>query len=337
MTAPARPLEISIGISPREPLRQWGQRVAQLEAEGVSRLWLIDSQLALKDVHAGLTLAALATSRLHLGPGVTNPLTRHPTVTAAAMAALSELSEGRAVLGLGAGDSAVFGLGWRPARVATVEAALRFFGPVLRGEAGEWEGRSYRLPALAAPVPVFLAASRPRMCRLAGELADGVILMGPAQPDQVAAQVGWVQEGLTAAGRPRQAVQVLLVTTLSAQPDLADALADVRSWAATEARLLADLPQLPPSLLPFAAEIQAARATYDYAQHLSVHAGHQDTVSDALTATLAVAGTPEACARRLRILGATGIDGFIFPLLGGGRHERLQTLRDQVLPLVGAG
>jgi len=333
VTASARSLEISIGISPREPLRQWGERVAQFETEGVDRLWLIDSQLALKDVHAGLALAALATRRLHLGPGVTNPLTRHPTVTAAAMAALSELSEGRAVLGLGAGDSAVFGLGWRPAKVAAVEAALRFFGPVLRGEAGLWEGRSYQLPALAAPVPVFLAASRPRMCRLAGELADGVILMGPAQPDQVAAQVGWVQEGLTAAGRPRQAVQVLLMTTLSAQADAAAALADVRSWAATEARLLADLPQLPPSLLPFADEIQAARATYDYTQHLSVHAGHQGSVSDALTATLAVTGTPEVCAQRLRTLGATGIDGFIFPLLGGGRLERLRTLRDQVLPL----
>lgn len=327
-------LEISIGISPRETLRGFGELAHQLEQEGVGRLWLIDSQLAMKDVYSGLTMAALSTTRLQMGPGVTNPLTRHPTVTASAMAALSELAPGRAALGLGAGDSAVFGLGWHPAKVAVVEEALLFFRAVLNDEEGQWDGRPYRLPDLQAKVPIFLAASRPRMCRLAGQVADGAILMGPAQPDMVAAQVGWVMEGLAASGRPRDAVRLLLVATTSAHQEPSNALNDVRSWASAQARLLANLPELPQSLGAFRDEIERARAAYDYSEHLSVHASHRASVSDALTTTLAIAGTPETCALRLGELAATGIDGFIFPLLGGGRLERLVSLRDSVLPLI---
>src|SRR5213595_3527080 len=139
-------LAVSVGISPRQPLARWADLAAELEAEGVDRLWLIDSQLAMKDVYAGLLLAAQRTSRMLLGTGVTNPLTRHPTVTAGAVAAVAEVSGGRAALGLGAGDSAVHGVGWQPARVAQVEAAIQFFRAVLAGGEGEWEGRPYRLP-----------------------------------------------------------------------------------------------------------------------------------------------------------------------------------------------
>ncbi|HEY4025204.1 MAG TPA: LLM class flavin-dependent oxidoreductase [Candidatus Dormibacteraeota bacterium] len=326
------PLAVSIGISPRQSLASWADLAGELEAEGVDELWLIDSQLAMKDVYAGLLLAAQRTSRMLLATGVTNPLTRHPTVTAGAIAAVAELSGGRAALGLGAGDSAVYGVGWRPARVDQVEAALRFFLAVLRGDEGRWEGRGYRLPHSPGRVPVWLAASQRRMCTLAGRLADGVILMGPASEAHVRRQVAWVAGGLHEAGRRREEIQVRLVTTTSAREDRAAALDDVRSWATTEARLIAGFTELPAGLEPFRAEIERARDEYDYGEHLSTHAGHRHAVSDGLTEALAVAGTPEECARRLVGLLRTGIDGCIFPLLGGGRRERLRVLRDEVLP-----
>jgi 5,10-methylenetetrahydromethanopterin reductase len=321
-----------VGISPRQPLTAFARFARELEENGAGRLWLIDSQLAMKDVYIGLALAALNTKKIRLGTGVTNPLTRHPTVTANAVAAVSELSDGRAVLGLGAGDSAVYGLGWKPARVKEVEAALRFFRSVLDGSEGEWEGRSYRLPHVAAAAPVYLAASQERMCRLGGRLADGVILMGPADPGFVRQQVEWVETGIREAGRQRKDVDVSLVVTLSAQVDRAQALDDVRSWASTEARLIADFAHFPAGLRPYEAEIRRAKETYDYSQHLSTHAEHRSSVSDDLTAALAVAGTPDECGRRLAGLMAAGVDGCIFPLLGGGRIERLRVIRDEVLP-----
>jgi 5,10-methylenetetrahydromethanopterin reductase len=328
-------LAVSIGISPRQSLAGWADLAGELEAEGVGELWLIDSQLAMKDVYAGLLLAAQRTERMLLGTGVTNPLTRHPTVTASAIAAVAEVSGGRAALGVGAGDSAVYGVGWRPARVAQVEAALRFFRTVLRGDEGEWEGRTYRLPQAPggqAPVPVWLAASQSRMCALAGRLADGVILMGPASEAHVRQQVGWVGDGLREAGRDRGDITIRLVATTAAADDRAAALDAVRSWASTEARLIAGFAELPAGLEPFREEIERARAEYDYAEHLSTRAGHRLAVSDGLAAALAVAGTPDECGRRVAALLRTGIDGCIFPLLGGGRRERLRVLRDQVLP-----
>jgi 5,10-methylenetetrahydromethanopterin reductase len=318
-------LAVSLGVSPRQPLTAFAEQVAELESEGVDRVWLIDSQLAMKDVYIGLALAALHTKRAWLGTGVTNALTRHPTVTAGSIAAISELSGGRAALGVGAGDSAVYGIGARPSRVDEVEAALRFWRAVLKGGEGEWEGRSYRLPHLAAAVPIYLAVSQPRMCALAGRLADGAIVMGPSTPAFVQRQVGWIREGMEQAGRRRSEVDICLMTTVSESVD------DVRSWASTEARLIADFKELPAGLEPFAGEIRAAKEEYDFSRHLSVHAGHSGAVSDELARALAVAGSPEECAERLRELLAQGADGFIFPLPGGGRLERLRFLQRDVL------
>jgi 5,10-methylenetetrahydromethanopterin reductase len=323
---PVVELAVSVGISPRQPLTAFAEQAAELEAAGVARTWLIDSQLAMKDVYVGLALAALHTGAMQLGTGVTNPLTRHPTVTASSIAAISELSGGRALLGVGAGDSAVYGIGARPAKVAAMEEALRFWRAVLSGGEGEWEGRTYRLPHLAAPVPIYLAVSQPRMCALAGRLADGAIVMGPSTPGFVRRQLGWIADGLKEAGRKRDALDVCLMTTLAEKVD------DVRSWASTEARLIADFAELPEGLEPFREEIDRAKQDYDFTEHLSVHAGHQGAVSDGLARALAVAGSAEECAARLRELKALGADGFIFPLPGGGRLERLAFIRDRVLP-----
>jgi alkanesulfonate monooxygenase SsuD/methylene tetrahydromethanopterin reductase-like flavin-dependent oxidoreductase (luciferase family) len=169
------------------------------------------------------------------------------------------------------------------------------------------------------------------MCGLGGRIADGVILMGPAEVEFVRRQMEWIEAGLREAGRSRDQVEVCLVTTTSAREDPLQALDDVRSWASTEARLLADHAELPPALDRFRDEIERARAGYDYSQHLSTQAGHRHAVSDELTRTLAVAGTADECGRRIAGLLGTGIDGCIFPLMGGHRLERLRVLRDQVM------
>ncbi|HEY3773826.1 MAG TPA: LLM class flavin-dependent oxidoreductase [Solirubrobacteraceae bacterium] len=330
-------ISISIGISPRESLRDWMRFCGEAEQDGVSEMWLIDSQLAMKDVYAGLALAALGTERMTLGTGVTNLHTRHPTVTANAIAAISELSGGRAALGLGAGDSAVYGLGRKPSKVAEVREALRFFAEALNGRTGTWEGREYELAQSAPATPVHLAVSQPRMCRLAGELADGAIVMGPAQPDLLARQLGWIEEGLARGGRDRSQITVGFITTLSMSDDPERALRDVRSWASAQARLQADAVDLPASLEPFAEELARAKADYDYGEHLSTRAGHQGTVSDELVRTLAVAGSPEECRTRVRGLLDTGVDTLIFPLMGTGRLERLSSIREHILPAIEKG
>ncbi len=323
--------DVSAGISPRQSLESWSEFVAALEAEGVRRMWVIDSQLAMKDAYAGLTVAAMSTKRIGLGTGVTNAVTRHPTVTANAIAAIGEISHGRAFLGLGAGDSALYGVGLKPQKVAEVEEAVNFFRAVLAGRQGELGGRLYRLPHVAATVPIYLAVSQERMCDLAGRLADGAIVMGPAQPDMVRRQVGWIENGLKTANRSRANFEVAFVATMSAAGTVAAALEEVRSWASTQSRLLAHFKELPDSLRPFNDEIRHSAESYDYAEHLSTMARHSAAISDDLTRALAIVGTPDECAERLRALRATGIDAFILPLAGRDRVDRWRKIRSQVL------
>lgn len=295
--------DVSAGISPRQSFESWAEFVAGLEAEGVRRIWVIDSQLAMKDVYAGLVVAALKTKKIGLGTGVTNAVTRHPTVTANAIAAVADISHGRAILGLGAGDSALYGIGLKPQKVAEVEEAIGFF-------------RSH----IDSGIPIHLAVSQQRMCELAGRLADGAIVMGPAQPDMVRRQVEWIK-----AGRPRGDFDIAFIAPTSTE------IEDVRSWASTQARLLTHYRELPESLDRFRDEISRSAETYDYSEHLSTSADHSAAVSDDLVRALAVVGSPGQCAARLRELKSTGIDTFIFPLAGRGRIERWRKLRDQVL------
>ncbi|HEV2140321.1 MAG TPA: LLM class flavin-dependent oxidoreductase, partial [Candidatus Dormibacteraeota bacterium] len=293
--------DVSVGISPRQSFDSWAAFVAELERDGVRRIWVIDSQLAMKDVYAGLVVAALNTTRVGLGTGVTNALTRHPTVTVNAMAAVAEISHGRAILGLGAGDSALYGIGLQPQKVAEVETAIDFF----RGH-------------MDAGIPIHLAVSQQRMCELAGRRADGAIVMGPAQPDLVRRQVEWVRSG-------GGDCEIAFMATMSESVD------GVRSWASTQARLLSHFKELPPSLAQFRPEIERSAEAYDYSEHLSTSASHSTAASDDLTRALAIVGSADECAARLRDLRAAGVDSFIFPLAGRGRAARWRQIRDGVL------
>src|SRR5258706_385813 len=163
------------------------------------------------------------------------------------------------------------------------------------------------------------------MCDLAGRLADGAIVMGPAQPDMVRRQVGWIENGLKTANRSRGDFEVALVATMSAASTPAAALDEVRSWASTQSRLLAHFKELPASLQAFNDEIRHSADSYDYAEHLSTSARHSAAISDDLIRALAIVGTPDECAERLRALRATGIDAFNLPFggrQGGDRGEK---------------
>src|SRR5207245_3861010 len=74
--------DVSVGISPRQSFDSWAPFVAGREAEGVRRVWVVDSQLAMKDGYAGLVVVALKTTRIRLGTGGPNALTTRPAGTA---------------------------------------------------------------------------------------------------------------------------------------------------------------------------------------------------------------------------------------------------------------
>jgi 5,10-methylenetetrahydromethanopterin reductase len=319
-------LGLSLGLSPREPEARFVALAREAERLGVDALWVIDSQLAMKDAYVALALAAYETERIGIGPGVTNLVTRHETVVANGMASLATLAPGRVTVGLGAGDSAVFPIGHRPMTIRELQAGLPRLRSLLAG--GEIDGDAGPLRLAFAPdppPPVFLAASQPRMLRLAGAVADGVIVMGPADPAVVADQMAEVDAGARSAGRDPGDVFRDLWVTVSVGPD---AVEDVKSWASAQARWLTRWKRVPPSLERFRDEMEAAAAGYDFGDHLSLRAGHAATISDEFARALAVAGGRDECERRLRSLAQAGPGRITLTLLSGGREARLAELAD---------
>ena len=75
------------------------------ESLGFDRCWVYDEGLGTRELWITLTAVGLATDRMAVGPGITNPYTRHVGITAAAAATLDELTGGRVFVGFGVGGS----------------------------------------------------------------------------------------------------------------------------------------------------------------------------------------------------------------------------------------
>ena len=131
--------------------RYAAKHAVRVEAAGYDGLLLVDSQNLAGDTYVALTACALATSTLKLATGVTNPFTRHPAATAAAIASVDAESGGRTVLGIGRGDSALAHLGRAPASVGYFEKYLRTVVAYLRGEELAFDSLDPFMPSDAPP------------------------------------------------------------------------------------------------------------------------------------------------------------------------------------------
>ena len=184
-----------------ESLAEFGALCRAAEDNGFDLLGVADSQSVFREMYVALTLAALNTSRIRLGPLVTNPLTRHLVVTASAISSLDEVAGGRAVLGLGSGDSAIYTIGAPPATVAGLEDAVVTLGALTSGRPVDRGGRRWQVHRSARRVPIYLAAEGPRTLELAGRVADGVIVGLGLTPEVIRLSLAAIERGARAAGR----------------------------------------------------------------------------------------------------------------------------------------
>lgn len=215
--------------------QETGAFAAQVEAAGFDFLWMPDTPLLAgrwRDVYVHLTCAALHTSRLRLGPGVTNPLTRHPVTTASAILSLDEASEGRADLVAGTGYSSAYIIGRKAATLATMRQTTELWRSIFQGQQTELGGLEIRLTPPRPRLPIYLAATGPKMLQLAGEIADGVLIQVGAAPGTVAWALQQVDIGMQRAGRQRHEVQRIVVVTACVDADKARASEQMRPCAA---------------------------------------------------------------------------------------------------------
>lgn len=289
------------------------ETAAQAERLGFDGLLLADSQNLVGDVFVELGVLARTTRRLGLGTGVINPVTRHPAVTAAAIASVQLESGGRAVLGIGRGDSSLAQLGLaRPstARVREFVSQVRGF---LRGETVTVDGHASRIGWITdrevSPVPVELAATGPASIAAAAVAADRVMLTVGADPARVAWGIETARQARLAAGLDPATLRAGAYINVGCHPDPAVARAMVRGSTAIFAHFSAMSAAAGAALgRDDAAIIGQVGRRYDEARHGLSDAAHAGSLDDDFTDRFAVAGTAAQCQARLHGLFELGLD-----------------------------
>ena len=306
------------------PPQEFSGMVERIEGLGYSQLWLTDSSLHARNSYAYLTLAATRSSRLLLGTAVTNPLTRHPAITAVAAATVDELSEGRMILGIGAGDRPLLALGKRPARLSSLRAAIEAIRGLWSGADVSVEDAAFSLDGAhlrfgARPdIPIYVSASGPKTLELAGEVADGVILLVGLFPEALAWALEHVDRGAANAGRPRPHVAVFAYGAIGEDEDEAMASArTIAAWFPQTAPVICELWGLPPAL------VEDVRARYAGGEFQEAEAAAR-LLPDEFVRSVALAGDRSQARERIAAVREAGADSVhVFPL-GANRMQTIE-------------
>jgi 5,10-methylenetetrahydromethanopterin reductase len=184
------------------------------EARGLDSVWTAEGYYA-RDAWTPLAAIAAATSRVLVGTGVVNPFSRHPALLAMSFATLDELSEGRVLAGIGSGErpNVADEMGFRfSSPLSAVRETVEIMRGMWRGETVNVEGRMLTARNVRlgfrpqrTELPVYVAAVGPKMCRLAGEIGDGVY-WPQCSPAYIRSANELVTEGAREAGRDPGAV-----------------------------------------------------------------------------------------------------------------------------------
>ena len=315
--------EFGLGLFPTEPAARIVELARLGEALGYNGLWFGDSHLIWREVYVTMGAAAQATTRATLGTAVTNPLTRHVTVTASAAFTLHELSGGRAIVGIGAGDSGVRTFGGKPARLADLEKAILTIRALHRGETVDMgDGKARMVAAKDARIPIYIAGSGPKILELAGRVCDGAIILVGLDEPFIRGAVECVRQGARAAGRDPSSVRTVLWVPAALMEDPQA----TQSVKAHIARII--IRPLPVDLGPADLEVvRAVKASYDYYHHMDEVADHGRAVPDRMVPRFALTGDPTRIREQVKTAFAAGIDQVAIIPYGTQRFDREESIR----------
>src|SRR5262249_41356470 len=309
---------------PTEPLATL-MRPAKLSEElGYSHVWIGDSHLIWREAYVNMTAVALNTTKIRIGTGVTNPLTRHPSVVASAYATLEEFAPERFIVGIGLGDSSVETMGLRPARLSYFEKVVADLRSLFAGNEAELEsGNIHLLHPPKCRVPGYVAASGPKMLELAGRIADGIILLVGIDDNYIRFAKERIDAGAKAANRDPKQIEIVLWVPCS----VSERLPAKDAVKAHVARVIKHP-------LPFVLDereqkvLEEIRQAYNYYEHMQQTAMQAQLIPDWLVDKFAIAGTRAECRTQVDRLKKSGIHQVGLIPYGPGGGDREETLKE---------
>jgi 5,10-methylenetetrahydromethanopterin reductase len=314
----------------------------QIEDWGYDYIWLADERF-FREIYSCLTLCALNTKKIQIGVCVTDPYSRHPALTAMAIATLDEISEGRAVLGIGAGVSGFGELGIDRARPAlAIREMVGLVRKLMTGENVDFQGRmvqfnhgALNFTPVRADLPIYVASNAPRGLQVAGELADGAIVSGCAEEPSIDYAKGLIAKGARKVGRDLAEIDLVARLNCCVSTDGQGARNSIRT--ATIRSLPGHLNFVTAAGIEVAPDLAASLSQMGYTHDDATLADMARRVPDHIIDAMTLAGTPEEVAQRVGRIVRRGVNQILVrpsPSPEGGINGTLEAFATQVMPIV---
>ncbi len=347
----AESIKISMRVPGTSPMPDLLRMIRQIEDAGFDGAGILDSQMICRDTFVTMGMAANATSNLQLFPAVTNPFGRIPSVLAGAAQTVAEIAPGRTKFIIGTGYTSASTIGRRPATLRQMRRCITEVKSLLAGESVEYEGMTNRLDFAGSDgghgVPVLMAASGPRSLELAGEVADGALVLVGYTPGIVEKALEHLETGAKRSGRNLDDLDVMFAVRTCVSDSTEEARRLARPVAAHWALLWGGPNWLPYSGLdiPDYEVPQAVRDVYpdlghapNWEEAIELTQFVDDEVNGQLCDALGLIGTPEYCTTRIQEMAKYGVNQlYLMPCLTFAPPEaEVQAFGNHVIPALAA-
>jgi probable F420-dependent oxidoreductase len=330
-------MDIGLVLQTDPPATTVVDLMVRAEELGFSHGWTFDSHVLWQEPYVIYSRILERTSRMMVGPMVTNPGTRDWTVIASLHATLNDMFGNRTVCGIGRGDSAMRVQGRPPTTLARLEESIHVIRELACGRAVDLGGTTVRIPWVGegAALPVWMAGYGPKALDLVGRCADGFILQ-LADPYLVEWTVKTVRAAAASAGRDPSEITICVAAPAYVGDDLAHARDQCRWFGGMVGNHVADLvarygaesTMVPAELTDYI----AGRAGYDYSHHGRADNTSTNFVPDEVVDRFCLLGPPPAQLERLAELRALGVDQFAIYAMHDAREATIEAYGASVIP-----
>lgn len=330
-------MDIGVVFQCDPPAKAVVELARKADEAGFSHVWTFDSHLLWEEPFVIYSAILAQTSRVMVGPMVTNPGTRDWTVIASQFATLNEMFGNRTICGIGRGDSALRTLGAQPGTIAEMKECVEVVRELACGRSVTYRGKELKFEwAAGGALEVWVAAYGPKALAATGQVGDGYILQ-LADPDIAAWMIAAVRRAAEEAGRDPEAITFCVAAPAYVGDDLAHQRDQTRWFGGMVGNHVADIVERYGSTGAVPAALTAyieGRKGYDYAEHGRAGNPHTAFVPDEVVDRFCILGPVENHLARLKELADIGVDQFAVYLQHDNKEDTLAAYGERIIPYV---
>jgi 5,10-methylenetetrahydromethanopterin reductase len=325
-------LRIGVGLRGLSTISEILEYSVLAERLGLDFVWVPDVGLE-RETFVTATCIALSTKRITIGV-ITNPYTRHPAISAAAVATLSEAADGRVKYALCVGgfrSLKPFGFSSWAKPLSSIMNAVDLTKRLFQGEEFEIEeGAALRLSfPVKYRIPIYIAVmTGVRMMELAGRIADGVLFAGPLGIDFTKSSIERVVKSAIEAGRKKEDVTIAMEALFSVAYDSVKAKERAKSLVGE--MIIAD-PRFAPAIRARGISEKEVEVVRQSLQEGSESL--RKAISEKMVEQFSISGSPQECLEKIRRYAAIGVQEIcVLPPLDSNLRETIKIIGEDILP-----